>query len=78
MVARTYGKGVAVDGFMVYKFYRAVRSEALPEEVAREIVEQCDCYPAELVAWAERACRRKLAKGVVPVSTIAKREGWFG
>ena len=47
---------------MVYKFYRSVRSEVPPDDVAREIVEQCDRYPAELVGWAEGACRRRLAK----------------
>ena len=77
VISRTYAKGVAVEPFMGYRFYRAVRSQQPPDGVAKQIVEQGDRYPAELVGWAEGACRQRLAEKVVPVGTIAEKEGWF-
>ena len=77
IVSRTYAKGIAVEPFMAYRFYRAVRSELPPADIAEEIVEQCGRYPAELVAWAEHACRQRVAENVVPVGTIAETQSWF-
>ena len=77
IVSRTYAKGIAVEPFMWHRFYRAVRSELLPDDIAEEIVEQCDRYPAELVGWAERACRQRVAGKVVPVGAVAETQGWF-
>ena len=77
IIARTYAEGVTVDPFMAYRFYRTVRSELPPDDIAKEIVEQCDHYPAELVGWAERACRRRVAEKVVPVGRVAETQGWF-
>ena len=77
IVSRTYAKGIAVEPFMAYRFYRAVRSRLPPDDIAEEIVEQCGRYPAELVGWAERACRQRVAEKVVPVGTIAETEDWF-
>lgn len=77
IVSRTYAKGIAVEPFMAYKFYRAVHSELPSDEIAKEIVEQCARYPADLVGWAEQACRQRVAEKVVPVGTIAETQGWF-
>ena len=77
IVSRTYAKGIAAEPFMAYRFYQAVRSRLPPADIAEEIVEQCGRYPAELVGWAERACRQRVAEKVVPVGTIAETEDWF-
>ena len=77
IVSRTYAKGIAVEPFMAYRLYQAVPSGLPADDIAEEIVEQCDRYPAELVGWAERACRQRVAAKVVPVGTIAETQGWF-
>lgn len=77
IISRTYAEGIAVEPFMSYRLYREVRSELPPNEIAREIVEQCDRYPSELVGWAERACRGRVAAKVTPVGTVAETQGWF-
>ena len=77
IVSRTYAKGIAAEPFMAYRFYQAVRSRLPPADIAEGIVEQCGRYPAELVGWAERACRQRVAEKVVPVGTIAETEDWF-
>ena len=77
IISRAYAEGIALEPFMSYRFYRAVRSELPPYSIAREIVEQCRRYPAELVGWAEVSCRRRVAEKVVPVGRIAETQGWF-
>ena len=77
IVSRTYAKGITVVPFMAYRFYQTVHSKLPPDDIAEEIVEQCSLYPAELVGWAERACRQRVAKKVVAVGNIAETQGWF-
>jgi hypothetical protein len=77
VIAQSYAKGAVSDQYFGYRFARAVHSEVLPIEIAEEIVEHCDRYPAELVGWAERTCRQRLAELITPVGRIAKDSGWF-
>ena len=77
VISRTYAKGIAARPFLAYRYYRAVSSKLPPIQVAEQIIEQCNLYPAELVSWAERACRQRVAERIVPVGTIAETQGWF-
>ena len=53
------------------------RHSILPEEVAREIVDNPLDFPAALVHLAETRCRQLDAARIVPVGRVATKEGWF-
>ena len=53
------------------------RRPALPEAVAREVVDKPLEFPAALVRVAEARCRQFDAKRILPVSRVAAAEGWF-
>ncbi len=77
IISRSYAKGVVGDRYFGYRFTRAVRAQDLPEEIAEGIVEHCDTYPTELVAWAEQVCRQSVAEKVAPVGVVAEQQQWF-
>lgn len=77
IISRSYAKGVISDRYFGYAFARAVRMQDLPQEIAEEIVQDCESYPTELVGWAEQVCRQRVAEQVVPVGTVAENQNWF-
>jgi hypothetical protein len=77
IISKSYVRGAISDRYFGYRFAQAVRSEPLPIEIAQEIVEHCNAYPAELFGLAERTCRLRVAEQIIPVGRIAKDNGWF-
>ncbi len=53
------------------------RNLALPNSVAREVVDQPLDFPAALVRAAEARCRQLDAARIMPVGRVAIVEGWF-
>jgi hypothetical protein len=49
----------------------------MPLGVAKQIVSDASRYPYNLVVLAESRCRQALGESIVPVSTVAARDGWF-
>ena len=54
-----------------------IRRFALPDAVAREVVDQPLEFPAVLVQVAEAHCRQVDAAKILPLSQAAADEGWF-
>ena len=77
IISHSYAKGVVSDRYFGYRLAQAVHSQLLPIEIAKDIVEHCDTYPAELVGWAERTYRQRVAEQIIPVGRVAKDDGWF-
>jgi hypothetical protein len=77
IISQSYARGAISDRYFGYRFAQAVHSEFLPIDIAQEIIEHCETYPAELVGWAERTCRQRVAEQITPVGRIAKDNGWF-
>jgi hypothetical protein len=77
IISRSYEKGAVSDRYFGYRFARAARGADMPEAIAEEIVQHCETYPTELVAWAELTCRQKVAERIIPVGTVAVTERWF-
>jgi hypothetical protein len=77
IISKSYVKGAISDRYFGYRFAQAIHSELLPIEIAQEIVEHCNAYPAELFERAERTCRQRVAEQITPVGRIAKDNGWF-
>jgi hypothetical protein len=77
IISKSYVRGAISDRYFGYRFAQAVHSEPLPTEIAQEIVEHCNAYPAELFGLAERTCRLRVAEQITPVGRIAKDNGWF-
>lgn len=77
LIANSYAEGVISDPHVFRRLapHRHIRS--LPIKIAEKIAGTPDKYPSYLVAYAEAACREKVASKIVPVGEIAKREGWF-
>jgi hypothetical protein len=77
IISLGYAKGGEADRYFGYRFTRAVQSQGLPHPIAKEIVQRCDEYPIDLVAWAEQICRQHVAEDVTPVGVVAEKQNWF-
>jgi len=77
IISKCYIKGAISDPYAGYRYARAVKSQALPREIAEKIVQNCDKYPTDLTVLAEQVCRQAVANDVVPVGIIAKKQNWF-
>ncbi|MCE9596728.1 MAG: NTPase (NACHT family)-like protein [Spirochaetia bacterium] len=77
IVSRAHSAGVESDESYAYYLAGAIRAQRLPLSVAEQIIENCENYPAELVAVAEETCRQNVAEKITPVGEIAKRDNWF-
>jgi NACHT domain-containing protein len=77
VMAGSYGKGITSDRYYGHKFARAIQSQSLPQGTAEHIMTNCESYPAELVEFAEHACRTRVAEQVVPVGLVAEQQSWF-
>lgn len=49
----------------------------MPDDIAKKIAQQSDCYPGFLVAMAKARCREALVSKIVKVGEIANRDKWF-
>lgn len=66
--------------FEPYTFHRQRNVEGrspMPLGIAQEILSTPDHFPSFLLAMAEERCRQDVSSKIVPVTTIAEREGWF-
>ena len=61
----------------LFQHLRHGSSTALPDHVARCIVDQPLEFPATLVRVAESRCRQLDASKILPVGQVAADEGWF-
>lgn len=53
------------------------RIDGFPYEIAKRVATSPKEYPRWLVSCAQERCRLEVAARAIPVSQIAKREGWF-
>lgn len=77
IISRCYAKGAKHDRHFGRMFAHIANQETLPGATAELIMRNYDAYPAELVALAERTCRQNVLTQVIPVGTVAERDGWF-
>lgn len=74
-IEKSYIEGHVAEG---YVFYEPVRkADAILLEATKSITKRPDKYPSFLVTLAESTCRDDVAKSIVPVGVIAKRDNWF-
>ncbi len=78
IISRCYLHGSSRDGFIGWRFARAMREQVMPIAIAEMIVENAQMYPIELVGFAEEMCTQSVAAKVKPVGLIAKDQKWFG
>jgi hypothetical protein len=51
---------------------------AIPLQIAEKIAREPNNYPSALVALAEGAWQREVARNAIAVATLAERQLWFG
>jgi hypothetical protein len=76
LVRHCYERGVVFEPHAFYR-HRIEESLQMPLGIARDILSTPDHFPSFLLAVAEERCRQDVSSKVVPVATIAEREGWF-
>jgi hypothetical protein len=77
IISQSYMKGVVSERYAFHRFIRRVSTQSMPDDIAKKIAQQPDCYPGFLVAMAEARCREALTSKIVKVGEIANRDKWF-
>lgn len=77
IISQSYMKGVVSERYAFHRFIRRISAQSMPDDIAKKIAQQPDCYPGFLVAMAETRCREALTSRIVKVGEIANRDGWF-
>jgi hypothetical protein len=77
LIARSYAAGAISDPYIFHRhpMHRIIRS--FPITAADKIASNPDKYPNYLVTHAEATCKEIVASRIIPVGTIAEKEGWF-
>jgi hypothetical protein len=77
LVRRCYDLGEVFEphGFYMQKSRR--EPSPMPLAIAQTVLDAPDHFPGFLVTAAEDRCRQDVSSRVIPVSTIAERDGWF-
>jgi hypothetical protein len=77
VVKRCYELGVVFEPYAFRRQRSPGEPSPVPLGIAQEILSTPDHFPSFLLAIAEERCRQDVSSKVVPVATIAEREGWF-
>ena len=77
LIAKSYAEGVISDPYVFRRFAPRRNIKVLPIRTAEKIAENPDAYPSFLVAYAEATCREDVAAKIIPVGSIAEKDGWF-
>ncbi len=76
-VRRCYDLGVIFEPDVFYRRNGHKEPSTLPLSVAQEVLRTPEHLPSFLLALAEERSRQDVSSKIVPVSTIAERDGWF-
>lgn len=77
IIQKCYSNDMVSQEYESFRSRRMIASNAIPHDVATEILAQPCQYPGFLVALAEANMKERVAAEVVPVAQIAERDGWF-
>ena len=77
VIKHAFKQGVISDRYAYEQLLRNVQRASVPLDLAQVITDDADEYPGALVGIAEARIRQATVEHIVPVGTVAKREGWF-
>ena len=77
VVSRCYELGIVLEPYAFHQHRNREELSPMPLGIAQEVLSAPHQFPNFLLAMAEERCRQDVSSKIVPVTTIAEREGWF-
>ncbi|MBU0946890.1 MAG: NACHT domain-containing protein [Proteobacteria bacterium] len=77
LIAKSYAEGIVSFPVTFHHYFQYNDAQSLPKDVAQKIASNPDKYPCYLVTQAETTCKDIVSSNIIPVGTVAEKEGWF-
>lgn len=73
----SFSRSIDLEIYSLRVLRRHSRLMGMPVDVAKKVTSNPERYPNFLIAVAEEVCRQDVARGIVPVATVASGNKWF-